>query len=230
MHEVDFANNKFTFLYNLIPSDKQLSPSFPSFVSGHVYDASRDLIWSIVEVDNHFFSMSSSVTLGKVNDWVQMTLPMNIAVNMLPIVQFSPESAINMYAIVVEEGGPVKIMAVIASVCNNAGFDMMLFLDTETGQLDERPSGNLMYENLMLLCDSTNMHDCDFWTTSAWNAALKTLYFQAHYIDPSSAEETTYMAYLGFDNNQVNGNLTWYFNRYGQVPYGLQGFQYVRFI
>jgi hypothetical protein len=227
VHEVDLVNKRFNLLYNLISADKQLSPSFPSFFHGHTYDASRDLIWSIVEVDNDFFSMSSSVTLGKVSNWVQMSLPDNI----LPIVEFSAESVINIHAVVPEEGAAVQILVVIASVVNNAGFDMILFLDTETGQLDDRPSGNLiMTSDLMFLCDSTNLHDCDFWQTSAWDPVLKTLYFQAHYIDPSSAEPFTYMNYLTFDNNKKTGNLSWYFNKFEEVPYGLQAFQFVPFI
>jgi hypothetical protein len=103
-------------------------------------------------------------------------------------------------------------------------------LDTLTGQLDEYPAGNLMgYANVMFLCDS-NLNTCDQWQNSAWDPVLKTLYYQGHYIDPQSGEPTVLMNYLGFDNNIVNGNLTWYFNYYAELPFGLAGFQFVPFV
>lgn len=228
VHEIDLVNKQFTFLYSLISDEKQLSVSFPAFVSGHVYDASTDRIWSIVEEENQFYAMSSQVTAAgyDVSPWVQLKLPSN----MLQIVAFSPESTMNMHAVVAQDGGPVKILVQIASITNNAGFDLIVFVDTESGQLSEYPSGNMMSENCMFLCDATNMHDCDFWQNSAWDQVHRTLYFQGHYIDPQSGQPTTKMFYLTFDDNKINGNLTWYFNTYEEMPFGIAGFQYVSFV
>jgi hypothetical protein len=75
--------------------------------------------------------------------------------------------------------------------------------------------------------------DCDFWTTSAFDAASPTpaLYFQAHAVDDSTGVTTTAMYKLNWLLNKVTGEYNPYTDAMKlPMSFGFAGYQSVAFV
>jgi hypothetical protein len=116
VHQVDLKEGSFNYMYSLISAESQLSEIHPYMTWGHVFDSSKNVMWSVAMGAADAFLMSSSFQTREVSAWIKMAMPQGDNSG------FSPETIVNMHMATLTEGEAPQVMVIMESL-HNLGFD-----------------------------------------------------------------------------------------------------------
>lgn len=223
MHQLDLASKTFKQLARIADDARLLSTEFPRATWSHAYDAETHSVMSVVVGASNAYTVKTDLTTGTVGEY----LPMIFAVES-PSDGFSSQTFIGGHMAKYADDVSSRFTVVQMSQ-PNVGFDQINFVDTTTGQLEDKPIANMMEDAMYFECTGLM---CDSQRTSVYDAANKRFIFQAHEEKEDSYGTALYSYY--YDVAKVTGLGWWYATELipsDKYPnWGMSGFQLVDII
>lgn len=225
VHAMDVNNKQFTLLHKLISDEKALSVDNPTTLSGHVFDAERNGLWSVVSAGMFAYVVFTDFKTNTVGEWVQLDANMKLDPGANAVTQdFSPEWFINAMMVDAGDGKGSQLMVQLQSVSDDVGFDLLTFVNTTSGVMTG-PVYNLMNYEIVFQCQSFN---CDTSRNSVYDPVSKSVYFQGHSESAATAGQIVIGA-LAFDTLK-NGQPSYYvWQPNPDADFGYVGYQYYNF-
>lgn len=158
VHVLDLASKTFKKVFSTIPDSELLSNSYPHATWSETIDTETNSLWSIVRQGTKAFAVNTKLDDYTVGKWLPLTQVQGIHE------EFSPDTFINAHMVQVQ-GAPTRLVIMIESL-DDVGFDEIVYVNTETGEL-ENLYANLMEYDILLYCQ--NNLECDKKRVSAYD-------------------------------------------------------------
>jgi len=219
VHSLDMKTGTFSLLHKLIADEKALDVDFPTTAAAHVFDFTRNGLWSVVSAGINAYLIFTDFHTQTVSEWIQLDANMLLDPGKDAWqTDFSPEFFVNAFMI------DSQIMLQLESL-NEVGFDMLTFVNTTTGVF-QGPVYNLMNYNLVFECQSFN---CDKERVSVYDPSTKTVWFQSHIAEGDNAGNIALNSLI-FDTTPITGKPSYYITTPNlDADFGFTNFQFYNF-